>query len=122
MKKIMALNTQQKVRFMQFSGDMITGYRQNPGTMRLEYANWKRAIEPFAHYIPVVATMGNHEALVKNFNDPENDLDFPIDNLPFDKVSSEAIFRQEFVNPMNGPDSEDGSIYDPDEKAINFPS
>ena len=71
MKKIMALNMQQKVRFMQFSGDLVTGYSENPNSIRLEYTNWKRAIEPFAHYIPVFTTMGNHAALLKSFLSPE---------------------------------------------------
>lgn len=122
MKKIMALNMQQKVRFMQFTGDLVTGYSINPNTIRLEYANWKRSIEPFARYIPVISTMGNHEAVTKSFYDEANKSTYQVDNFPFDKVSSEAIFQQEFVNPQNGPDSEDGSSYDPDEKDIDFPS
>lgn len=122
MKKIMALNMQQKVRFMQFSGDLVTGYSENPNSIRLEYANWKRAIEPFARYIPVVSTMGNHEAVVKSFYDPESNYSYQVDNFPYDEVSSEAIYQQEFVNPLNGPESEDGAIYDPDEKETNFPS
>ena len=122
MKKIMALNLQQKVRFMQFTGDLVTGYSLNPNDLRLEYANWKRAIEPFAHYIPVVSTMGNHESVVKNFHDPANGTNYQIDNFPYDKVSSEAMYQQEFVNPLNGPESEDGAAYDPDEKNIDFPS
>ena len=122
MKKIMALNLQQKVRFMQFTGDLVTGYSVNPNDIRLEYANWKRAIEPFARYIPVISAMGNHEAVVKNFYDPVKKVSFQVDNFPYKKVSSEAIFQMEFVNPMNGPESEDGSIYDPDEKNDDFPS
>lgn len=122
MKKIMALNLQQKVRFMQFTGDLITGYRTNPNDTRLEYANWKRAIEPFARYIPVVATMGNHEAVIKTFYDPQSKNSYHVDNFPYEKVSAEATFQMEFVNPENGPDSEDGSIYDPNEKKIDFPS
>ena len=122
MKKIMALNLQQKVRFMQFTGDMVTGYSVNPNSLRLEYANWKRAIEPFARYIPVIPAMGNHEAVVKSFYDPAKNFNYQIDNFPYDKVSSEAIFQKEFVNPLNGPESEDGASYDPDEKDIDFPS
>lgn len=124
MKKIMALNLQQKVRFMQFSGDMVTGYSENPNSIRLEYTNWKRAIDPFARYIPVITTMGNHEAVVKSFYDEAKDISYQIDNFPYDKVSSEAIYQKEFVNPLNGPESEDGSVYDPnpDEKSIDFPS
>lgn len=122
MKKIMALNLQQKVRFMQFTGDLVTGYKVNPNDMRLEYANWKRAIEPFARYIPVVSTMGNHEAVIKNFYNPATKASYQVDNFPYDKVSSEAIYAKEFVNPTNGPESEDGSAYDPDEKKEDFPS
>ena len=122
MKKIMALNMQEEVRFMQFSGDMITGYRENPDAMQLEYINWKRAIEPFARYIPVITTMGNHEAAVKTFFDPASKFRYQVDNFPYDIVSSEAIYQKEFVNPLNGPDSEDGSVYDPDENTIDFPS
>ena len=122
MKKIMALNMQEKVRFMQFTGDMITGYKENADALQLEYANWKRAIEPFARYIPVITTMGNHEAAVKTFFDPANNYKYQVDNFPYDKVSSEAIYQREFVNPLNGPESEDGSMYDPDENTIDFPS
>jgi hypothetical protein len=122
MKKIMALNMQQKVRFMQFSGDLVTGYSENPNSIRLEYTNWKRAIEPFAHYLPVFTAMGNHEAVVKSFVNPATNTSFQVDNFPFDKVSAEAVYQMEFVNPMNGPDSEDGSTYDPSVKEVDFPS
>jgi len=122
MKKIMALNMQQQVRFMQFSGDLVTGYSESTNSTRLEYTNWKRAIEPFARYMPVFSTMGNHEVIVKSFENPANSISYQVDNFPFDKVSSEAIYQQEFVNPMNGPESEDGSDYDPDEKHTDFPS
>ncbi len=121
-KKIMALNLQQKVRFMQFTGDLVTGYSINPNEMKLEYSNWKRAIEPFARYIPVIATMGNHEAVIKTFYDPQSKNSYQVDNFPYDKVSAEATFQREFVNPENGPESEDGSSYDPNEKKIDFPS
>jgi len=122
MKKIMALNMQEKIRFMQFSGDMVTGYTPSPDRMILEYANWKRSIEPFARYIPVITTMGNHESVVKSIKAPKSSFKYQVDNFPYDKVSSEAIYRQEFVNPLNGPESEDGSTYDPDADNIDFPS
>jgi len=105
MKRIMALNQQNGVKFMQFSGDLITGYVRDPEAIRLEYMNWKRAVSPYGRYIPVVVTMGNHESLIKTFKDPVDNIVFEIDNFPFDKYSSEAIFSQEFVNPLNGPES-----------------
>ena len=51
-----------------------------------------------------------------------NNYKYQVDNFPYDIASSEAIYQREFVNPLNGPDSEDGSMYDPDENAIDFPS
>jgi Calcineurin-like phosphoesterase len=119
-KKIMALATQQNVTFMQFTGDLINGYRTSGGEMDLQYANWKHTIEPFAHYFPVVAAMGNHEALMRVFRDDKHS--FMVDRFPYDTESGEAAFARNFVNPMNGPDSEDGASYDPSKKKTDFPS
>jgi len=122
MKRIMALNHQYGARFMQFTDDLITGYSFSPEVIRLEYINWKNAVSPYARYIPVVATMGNDEALMMKFTDDQTKTSYQVDNFPFDQFSSEAIFQQEFVNPLNGPESEDGSKYDPDDATIDFPS
>ncbi len=120
MKKIMALAKYRDVRFMQFTGDLINGYLTNEGEMDLQYANWKRAIEPFAHYFPVVASMGNHEAFMRVFRG--NNQNYMIDRYPYDTESGEAIFARNFVNPTNGPKSEDGAAYDPNPDRIDFPS
>jgi hypothetical protein len=119
-KKIMALATQQKVSFMQFTGDLINGYRTSGEEMDLQYANWKHTVEPFAHYFPVVATMGNHEALMSVFRD--KDHNYMIDRFPYETESGEAAFARNFVNPLNGPESEDGASYDPSKKKTDFPS
>ncbi|MEZ4775470.1 MAG: metallophosphoesterase [Bacteroidia bacterium] len=122
MKKIMALASQQKVSFFQFSGDLINGYLSSPEETDLEYANWKRAIQPFAHYFPVYISMGNHEAVVRDFVG-ETRRDFvSIDRWPYDTESAEAVFKRNFVNPVNGPESEDGAVYDPNPKKTDFPS
>ena len=120
MKKIMALGHQQQMSFMQFTGDMINGYRTSPAEMDLQYSNWKHAIEPFAHYFPVYAAMGNHEALSTKFSGPGRG--YTIDRFPFETESAEAVFARNFVNPLNGPDSEDGASYDPKKKTTDFPS
>ncbi len=122
MKKIMALAKQQGVSFVQFSGDLINGYLTSVEDMHLQYANWKRAIQPFAHYFPVYVSMGNHEALVRTFIDTAARATYMVDRFPFDTESSEAIFAQNFVNPVNGPISEDGAHYDPDPNRTDFPS
>ena len=116
----MALASQQNVAFMQFTGDLINGYRTSGQEMDLQYANWKNVIAPFAHYFPVVATMGNHEALMRAFRD--DNLTFMVDRFPYATESAEAVFARNFVNPRNGPESEDGADYDPDKKKTDFPS
>lgn len=120
-KKIMALNSFKKVAFMQFTGDLINGYLNSGQEADLQYANWKRAIEPFAHYFPVVAGMGNHEAVVYSFNEAKRKW-HSVDRFPFATHSAEAVFARNFVNPLNGPQSEDGAVYDPNPDQTDFPS
>jgi hypothetical protein len=122
MKKIMALNSQRKVRFMQFTGDMITGYQSYMDQMELEYANWKKSIEPFAHYFPVYTGMGNHESLNNIYYEPNLKLRIDVDKFPFATESSEYLYAKEFVNPTNGPKSEDGASYDPSVSTVDFPT
>lgn len=122
LKKALALATQEKVKFVQFTGDLISGYETSENNMHFQYANWKQAISPFAHYIPVNVGMGNHEAYNFEFYLDSEHYPIAIDHFPFDKASSESIFALNFVNPENGPESEDGSIYDPDPNHKDFPS
>ncbi len=121
MKKIMSLAVQQNAVFFQFTGDLIDGYLTNDLETHLQYANWKRAVEPWGHYFPVYEGMGNHEALCYYFPVPNTYWGIMIDKFPFETQSSEAIFNSNFVNPTNGPASEDGAEYDPDPKATDFP-
>ncbi len=120
-KKIMALASHEKISFMQFSGDLIDGYSSNIDEMNLQYANFKRAIEPFTHYFPVYTSMGNHEALLRVFKGEKEEYGTSVDRFPFETESAEAIFANNFVNPTNGPISEDGASYDPNKKEIDFP-
>ncbi|MCF8331477.1 MAG: metallophosphoesterase [Bacteroidales bacterium] len=113
MKKIAAYADMQDVDFWQFTGDMIDGYLQNISQTKLQYANWKRAIEPFAHNTPIYVGMGNHEAVTANFVKNSEEYGIAVDRFPFETASSEAIFAEQFVNFENGPESEDGADYDP---------
>lgn len=125
MKKIAAYATARQLDFWQFTGDMIDGYLQNTVETSLQYANWKRAVEPFAHQIPVFVGMGNHEAVTMNFARQQGEYGAAVDRFPFDTQSAEAVFGREFVNFENGPRSEDGASYDPVMKKrapLNFPS
>lgn len=123
-KKIMALATYRNSAFMQFSGDLIDGYVSSSEEIDLQYANWKRAIEPFAHHMPVYISMGNHEVLLREFaaRTEKGVVSFRVDRFPYETESSEAVFARNFVNPTNGPESEDGASYDPQKKKVNFPS
>lgn len=119
-KRIGALCADRNARFLQFSGDLVSGYTIDRGEIELEYANWKRIAEPFAHYLPFVAGIGNHESHLYYFSDGKRGIG--IDRFPFATQSAEAIFAANFVNPTNGPISEDGATYDPDPNKIDFPS
>ncbi len=121
MRKIMALSNFNKVSFMQFTGDLVNGYGIDKKEINVEYANWKKAIEPFAHYFPVVAAQGNHEAVGMVFRDKNGKTKAFVDRFPFRTESCSAVFAQNFVNPLNGPYSEDGAEYDPNPNQTDFP-
>ncbi len=121
MKKITALATMNKVAFMQFTGDLINGYSIDKGEINLQYANWRRAIEPYAHYFPVIPTIGNHEFIGKVFYDKAGKRKTSVCGFPFETHSSSAVFAENFVNPTNGLKSEDGAYYDPNKYETNFP-
>jgi hypothetical protein len=117
MKKIGALVRFKGAAFMQFTGDLIDGYLNSIEQTKVEYRNWKRAIEPFAQDMPIIAAMGNHEALTHKFKGR-----ISVDRFPYETESAEAIFASQFVNPTNGPQSEDGAEYDPNPNQQDFPS
>ena len=119
-KKIAALAKYKEAAFVQFTGDLIGGYTNSAADIELQYSNWKKAVEPFAHYIPFIATMGNHEVVSYKF--PKGRYGITMDKFPFETESSEAIFAKHFVNPTNGPVSEDNSKYDPSNTTVDFPS
>jgi len=120
-KKIAAFAVYKKASFLIFSGDMIDGYNFNRSETELQFSNWKRAVEPFANSLPIYTGMGNHEIISTQFKDSTGKK-IEIDKFPYDKESAESVFRDNFVNPENGPYSEDSSAYDPDAKSIDFPS
>lgn len=123
MRKIMALAAFKGVDFMQFTGDLVNGYAYDPEDIRLQYRNWKNAVQPFAAFFPVYETMGNHEGLHTRFFDENNKSRYiRIDRFPYDSISAEALFADEFVSPLSDLESEDGSKYDPDPNSIDFPS
>jgi hypothetical protein len=122
MKKMAALAHAKGADFMQFTGDMINGYLSNKDAQQLQYFNWKKSIEPFWHYMPFYVGMGNHEAFGLIFKDENGRQRGFIDGFPYETASAEVVFAEAFVNPENGPDSEDNNKYDPDLEQTDFPS
>jgi len=120
LRRLMAVAQQSSAAFMQFTGDLVSGYASTPDAAAFEMANWKRAIEPQAHWFPVYTTMGNHDSVLREFA-VAGGRSVRIDRFPFATESSEAVFAREMVNPENGPASEDGSAWDPDPASIDFP-
>lgn len=120
LRKMLALANDKKVAFMQVTGDLIDGYL-GKDEINLQYANWKRSIEPFAHYFPIIPAVGNHEAVGRIFkNDKGRWLAF-IPDFPFKTRSASAVFAENFVNPHSTLISEDGAYYDPNPNKIDFP-
>lgn len=120
-KRIFALARSREAAFVQFSGDLVDGYLSDEQAMRLQYANWKRAVEPFCNAMPFYAAMGNHESYGHIFAHPEKGYGQAVDRFPYATESGEALFASEFCNPENGPESEDGSKLDPNKKQTDFP-
>jgi hypothetical protein len=121
MRRLIAVARQRQSAFTLFTGDLVGGGVTSPDALLVELANWKRTIEPQGHWMPVYTGIGNHEAVVREFVGPDNKV-VRVDRFPYETESMEAVFRSALVNPENGPDSEDGSAYDPNPAAIDFPS
>ncbi len=120
MARIGALSAKENAVFVQFTGDLVNGYVSEPDEMRLQLVNWIHAVEPFWHYLPFYVGMGNHESLGW-YSDSLRWI--VADGFPYDTHSAEAIFAEVFVHELNGPQSEDGSLYDPDPyRRGDFPS
>jgi hypothetical protein len=120
-RRLMAVSASRGAAFMQFTGDLVSGYVTSPDQLTYELANWKRAIEPQAHWMPVYTGLGNHEAILREFSGA-GARTVRIGRFPYDTESTEAVFARELVNPENGPASEDGSADDPNPSATDFPS
>lgn len=122
MRPLVALALSRQAAFVQFTGDLVGGPVTNPDALAVQFANWKHAVEPWAHWFPFYTGVGNHEAVLREFADPGSSRTVSVDRFPFDTESTEATFARNLVNPTNGPASEDGAAYDPDAGTTNFPS
>ena len=98
--------------FIQVQGDITNGANPSDDGHALEYANFKRAMEPFWSQIPVYVGFGDHETSRNVFSpDPVTKKSKSIEVFPYASCSGEASFARAFVNPTNGPASEDGAVF-----------
>ncbi len=88
--------------FMLFGGDVMSGHTNSPDGYRFQSKGFKQAIAPFVHSRPVYSAMGNHESLLHIYDDGSR-YGIGMDRWPYDSVSSEAVFAQEFIHPVNAP-------------------
>ena len=111
--------------FMVNTGDLINGYTTSQLDFEMQLESYKDVVEEVGHYLPMYEMMGNHEILVDMYllESPEDEPGMNMSYFPlfmFDKEgaeSSEVIFGQEFVNPVNGPEVDNTAIGAPDGKS-----
>ncbi|MCD8538586.1 MAG: metallophosphoesterase family protein [Leadbetterella sp.] len=120
LQKIMAVGAFHKMAYLQTAGDITMGNNASADGHLLDYSNWKKAVEPWRHSIPVYTAMGNHENVYRTFYDSTAKKMVRFANFPYSE-GSEATHAKAFVNPANGPVSEDGAIYDPNPNEMDFP-
>jgi len=122
-RTIMAAAAMNHAVFLQAQGDITNGANPSDDGHALEYANFKRSLEPFWSQIPVYVGFGDHETSRSVFApDPVTKKSKTIEVFPYASASGEASFARAFVNPANGPVSEDGASYDPDPNQLDFPT
>lgn len=85
-----------------FGGDLINGNTSSPADFRSQMHSWKDAMTGYWNHRPVFACIGNHESLLRVFqNKAGNQL--RMDRWPYDEQSSETVFAEELTHPINAP-------------------
>lgn len=87
----LAINAyQQGSDFMIFGGDLINGYTSDYENAKIQYQTWMESVSPVWKYMPIYPSVGNHDATgPKSAKNAEK--------------SMEALWRDLFVLPLNGP-------------------
>jgi len=92
---------QRGAQFFLLGGDLVNGYTTDTDDFRLQMRAWKQSLAGFWRTRPVYPIMGNHEALLKVFGE------IRMDKWPYASDSAEAVFAEQFWNPLNGPETSD---------------
>ncbi len=88
--------------FFIMGGDLVNGYTTSPEDFAAQLQAWKQAVTGLWNGRPVYPAIGNHETLLKNFDDGSS-YGVSLDRWPYETDSAEAVFAREFFNPTNGP-------------------
>jgi hypothetical protein len=102
MERFSAIAFQRGIDLMLFGGDFSTGYTPSVADFRTQLRTWKQSVAGFASQRPVYAIPGNHESLIRVFDDGSK-YGMGLDRWPYKTESTEAVFADEFVHPQNGP-------------------
>ncbi|MBF0508796.1 MAG: metallophosphoesterase family protein, partial [Deltaproteobacteria bacterium] len=87
-------------------GNLVKGFTSDIEDFRLQLKGWKQSVAGFWRSRPVFTAMGNHEAL-SNVYDDGSPHGIHMDKWPYNEQSAEAVFADEFCNPVNGPQPSD---------------
>ena len=117
------LGFQKDADLMIFGGDLINGYTVSPEDYAQQFNAFKQTVNGYGASRPVYAAMGNHESLLRNYDDGSSrgiSIDRFDDKGSYDTESSEAVFADEFVNPNNGPKPSEPHRPSYDENVYSF--
>ncbi len=103
MDRLCGVADREDVDLVLFGGDFSTGYTQVEADFRTQLRVWKQSIAGISDRIPFYPIPGNHEALMRTFDDPSTEFGVSFDRWPYERHSTEAVFADEFINPKNGP-------------------
>ena len=106
MERLANLAYQKNAEFFIFGGDLVNGYTTSPDDFRTQLTAWKQATAGFRAHRPIYSCIGNHESLLRAFTDKPNSV-LVMDRWPYETESTEAVFADQLVNPVNGPERSD---------------
>ncbi len=106
LSRLTALARNHGAEFFLQGGDLVSGYTSSPDDFRTQLWAWKYTMGGFWHESPVLTALGNHEALLRVFRDDRDNV-LEIDRWPYPTESTEAVFGDELVQPLNGPEPSD---------------
>lgn len=123
LERLLNIGWQQGGDLAIYGGDLVNGYTASPDDFRTQLRAYKQVMSPYRSQAPVYPAMGNHESLLRNFDDGSGfgiSVDRFDENGSYDTVSAEAVFADEFINPENAPEPSNPDRPPYDENLYSF--